>query len=259
VSIPKLIHLCWFGRGVKSPAVLRCERSAYALERFGYGVKVWDETNFNIDASPRTRDAYKAKRWSLVSNYVRLAVLAKHGGIYLDSDVQVIKSFDNLLHYGLFLGFMWDCNLGTAVIGSAPGHAVVQSLLRQYDERPETYVSPNNDTFTRYFLSHVPGFVLDGRAQHIADIYIGERHTFEQPSLFRRANYTVHHFEQSWKPKRPLKQLAKKAAIGAGSLWLYRKYVCWNAKRISPFYGDYAQATRRPRTFGRAKAHGTSR
>jgi len=219
-----------------TPQIERCMRSIYALERYGYRVQLWDESNYDVQASPRVHDAYKARRWSLVSNYVRLDVLKRHGGIYLDTDIEVVRPFDELLEHDFFLGFMWDCTLGTAVLGSVPGHSVVSDILKNYDEIATSFKSPNNDTFTEYFLSSVPGFTLNGREQSVGNIFVADKYTFEQPSLWKRKNYTIHHFEQSWKLNSTAKVYIKAAVIKVGSLWLYRKYVCWRSLRISPYY-----------------------
>jgi mannosyltransferase OCH1-like enzyme len=239
MTIPKLIHVCWFGGGRMSRQIQRCMRAIYALESQGYRVMFWDESNYDVQASPRVHAAYSAKRWSLVSNYVRLDVLNRHGGVYLDTDIEVVRPFDDLLDYDFFLGFMWDCTLGTAVLGSVPGHPILQDILRSYDEIPTAFKSPNNDTFTEYFLNMVPGFQLNGREQSIANVFVADKFVFEQPSLFKRENYTIHHFEQSWKPNSSAKVYVKAAVVRLFSLWLYRKYVCWRSLRISPYYGIF--------------------
>ena len=247
MTIPKLIHVCWFGGGRMSRQIQRCMRAIYALESHGYRVQFWDESNYDVQASPRVHAAYSAKRWSLVSNYVRLDVLNRHGGIYLDTDIEVVRPFDELLDYDFFLGFMWDCALGTAVIGSVPGHPILQDILRSYDEVPTAFKSPNNDTFTEYFLNMVPGFQLNGREQAIANVFVADKFVFEQPSLFKRKNYTIHHFEQSWKPNSSAKVYVKAAVIKLCSLWLYRKYVCWHSLRISPYHDIFRRVKARER------------
>ncbi len=69
--------------------------------------------------------AYAARKWSLVSNYARLDILSEFGGVYLDTDIEVLRDFDDLLENEFFIGFMWDSTLGTAVIGSSPRHKIV--------------------------------------------------------------------------------------------------------------------------------------
>jgi hypothetical protein len=242
MAVPKVIHLCWFGQAKMSDRIQSCVRSIYSLEKHGYQVRLWDESNYDVHASACVQRAYEQKRWSLVSNYARLDILEKHGGIYLDTDVEVTQPFDELLHNEFFLGFMWDCTLGTAVLGSVPSHKIVRDILARYNNEPASFKSPNNDTFTEYFLEHVPGFRLNGQAQMLNGISVGNKYMFEHPALFKRGNYAVHHFEQSWKPNSPAKTQVKALVIKLFSLWLYRKYVCWKSLRISPFYSAYLAA-----------------
>lgn len=254
MGIPKILHVCWFGGGKTSPRIDGCMKSIQQLATQGYELRLWNEATYDLRKSERVYDAYQARQWALVSDYVRLDVLGQFGGIYLDTDVEVIRPFDELLHYDFFAGFMWDCALGTAVIGSAPGHKVVSDILRGYEDDPESFKPPNNDVFTKYFLEHVPGFQLTGERQALDGILVLDKYAFEQPSLFRRLNYTVHHFEQSWKANSPLKRRIKSAIFRSRSLWLYRKYVCWKSLRISRFHGEFLRARARGRAARRMSA-----
>ena len=240
MTIPRIVHLCWFGGGQKSRKIERCLATTEKLRALGYELRLWDESNYDLGVSPLVVEAYAARRWSLVSDYVRLDVLARHGGIYLDTDIEVIKPFDDLLRHGLFLGFMWDCNLGTAVIGAVPEHPVIRGLLSVYHDVPGSFRSPNNDTFTAYFLEKIPDFLLNGDEQSLPDgVHVYDKYTFEHPSFRTHKNYTVHHFEQSWHRRSTMKDVTKAAIINLASLWLYRKYVCRHSLRISPFYEQY--------------------
>jgi hypothetical protein len=169
--------------------------------------------------------------------------LHEFGGIYLDADVEIVKPFDDLLSYDFFLGFMWECTLGTAVIGAAPGNEIIRAILDIYDKVPGGLISPNNNTFTDYFIHHVEGFRLNGKTQRVGKGVVFDKVTFEQPSLFRRKNYSIHHFAQSWVRSSSMKRLIKSAIVGKFSLYLYRLYICEKSKRISPYYPLY-QTTR---------------
>lgn len=240
MTIPRIVHLCWFGKGKKSRKVERCLETTRRLGALGYELRLWDESTYDVHASPLVAEAYAARRWSLVSDYVRLDVLAREGGIYLDTDIEIVKPFGDLLQHQLFLGFMWDCNLGTAVIGSAPEHPVIRGLLSVYHDVPGSFRSPNNDTFTQYFLEKVPEFRLNGKEQSLPNgVHVYDKYTFEHPSFRSRQNYTIHHFEQSWRRGSTAKWLTKTALINVASLWLYRKYVCRRSLHISPFYEQY--------------------
>ena len=101
--IPKKIHLCWFGNGKMDETVQNCIKS-WKEKLPDYEIKIWNEENFDINISKYTKDAYKAEKWAFVSDYVRLWVLYNEGGIYLDSDVEIIKSLDELLYNKVFWG-----------------------------------------------------------------------------------------------------------------------------------------------------------
>ena len=94
--IPKIIHLCWFGKSEYPPLVKMCIESWNKVLP-DYRIMIWNEDTFDVNSSIWTRQAYQTKKWAFVSDYVRLYALYKYGGIYLDTDVEVLKRFDDLL------------------------------------------------------------------------------------------------------------------------------------------------------------------
>ena len=102
--IPKTIHYCWFGQSEMPELAQKCIASwhKYMPE---YEYKLWNEDNFDVYSVPYTKEAYDCKKYAFVSDYVRLYALDKEGGIYLDVDFEVFKSFEDLLHWGAFAGF----------------------------------------------------------------------------------------------------------------------------------------------------------
>lgn len=247
MTIPRIIHVCWFGGATPDRNILRCEASRTLLTDLGYEIKIWTENNYDLNKSMSLKKAYADQKWSLVSNYVRLDVLKEFGGIYIDADVEIITGFDDLLNSDFFIGFMWDCTLGTAVIGSSPMNKIVCDILDHYDASPSLLISPNNNTFTDYFLSNVNGFELTGIKQFIGTVTVLDKFAFEHPTLFCRKNYTIHHFSQSWINSRDIKIKAKNYIISIFSLWLYRKYICYHSKMISPYYKLYLEHKRKNR------------
>lgn len=101
--IPKIIHYCWFGRNPLPKTAKKCIES---WRKFfpDYEIKEWNEDNFNVNAIPYTAEAYKAKKYAFVSDYARYWILYHHGGIYFDTDVQVIRPMDEIIARGPFMG-----------------------------------------------------------------------------------------------------------------------------------------------------------
>jgi len=102
-KIPKVIHYCWFGGNEKSKLIKKCIDSwkKYCPD---YEIKEWNESNFDIEINNYVKEAYEAKKWAFVSDYARLWIVYNYGGIYLDTDVELIKSLDNLLNYKAYFG-----------------------------------------------------------------------------------------------------------------------------------------------------------
>ena len=102
--IPQKIHYCWFGRGEKPKLAQKCIASwkKYCPD---YEIIEWNEDNFNLDYNGYTRYCYDNKKWAFLSDFARLVVVAEHGGIYFDTDVELLKRPDELLKFEAFYGF----------------------------------------------------------------------------------------------------------------------------------------------------------
>ena len=101
--IPKVIHYCWFGRNPLPESAQKCIAS---WKKFlpGYEIKEWNEDNFDVNIIPYTKEAYEAKKYAFVSDYARFWILYKYGGLYFDTDVEVIKPLDDIVERGAFMG-----------------------------------------------------------------------------------------------------------------------------------------------------------
>lgn len=99
--IPKVIHYCWFSGEEMSPFIKKCMKT-WEEKLPDYKLRLWDANSFDFDSVPFVREAYKAKKWAFVTDYIRLYALYTEGGIYMDTDVQVLKSFDEFLGYNFF-------------------------------------------------------------------------------------------------------------------------------------------------------------
>ena len=118
--IPKVIHYCWFGRNPLPPFAVKCIES---WKKFlpGYEIKEWNEDNFDVNIIPYTQEAYEARKYAFVSDYARFYILYHHGGIYFDTDVEVIKSIDDIIERGAFMGCENEAKPGATALAVAPG------------------------------------------------------------------------------------------------------------------------------------------
>lgn len=139
--IPKIIHYCWFGRNPYPEKVQKCIES-WKQTLFGYEFMLWNEDNFDIESIDFVSDAYKSKRYAFVSDYVRVYALQTYGGIYLDTDIEVIKTFDDLLNNNIVLGTD-DGGYLTALMASVKNQSLWDSVLNHY--RNLKYLNNAND------------------------------------------------------------------------------------------------------------------
>ena len=137
--IPKIIHYCWFGRNPLPASAQKCIAS---WRKFlpDYEIKEWNEDNFDVNTIPYTQQAYEAKKYAFVSDYARFWILYRYGGLYFDTDVEVIKSFDDILKKGAFMGLEIDGTIkGTKIainpglgLGAEAGLPVYQEILNRF-------------------------------------------------------------------------------------------------------------------------------
>ncbi len=142
-AIPKLIHCCWFGNGIKGKLIDDCMKS-WDLKLPDYEIVEWNESNFDVNAHPYTKCAVENKRWAFVSDYARLKILYEHGGIYLDTDMYVLKSFNDFIdtNYELVLGKEDNIHISAGMIAATPHHPYVLDLLNYYDTQYEFVTIP---------------------------------------------------------------------------------------------------------------------
>lgn len=132
--IPKKLHYCWFGRNPKNPLNERCFRS-WKKYCEGWEIIEWNEENYDIAYAPLyVRQAYEAKKWSKVTNYVRLQVIRENGGVYLDTDVTLLKPLDPLLQYDAFFGLQTSEYINTGLgFGAVAGTPLLKELMNNYE------------------------------------------------------------------------------------------------------------------------------
>lgn len=263
MSIPKIIHYCWFG-GKPLPADLQaCVDSWNKLE--GYQVIRWDESNCSFDENDFVKKTYAEKQLGFIGDYYRLKAVYEYGGIYMDTDVKVNKSFDSLLKYPAFLNFIFDCSVGSAIIGAEKGNPLIKALLDMYDN---TVFGKNEDGkvfnwrdgklvvngyatsnyyYTYYILKNYPEFRLNNKFQDMKDFVIFPKEYFEIGTLTGK-HYAVHLCAGEWRIKtddsKSLKNRIKKVIQKFPFLFdkmqvVVRKRRYEQLKKDIPFYPYY--------------------
>ena len=175
--IPQIIHYCWFGNGEIPQLAKDCIASWHKYMP-DWEYKLWNEDNFDVYSIPYTKEAYEAKKYAFVSDYVRLYVLNKEGGLYLDVDFEVYRSFDNLLHWNAFAGFEGSKHapLMMGVIASCRDGVWVKEQLGHYQERHFVNDDGSLDLTTnvKFVTEHMRmnGFVQNGKEQDYKDLHV---------------------------------------------------------------------------------------
>lgn len=205
--IPKTIHYCWFGRGEKPKLAKRCIASwkKYCPD---YEIIEWNEDNFDIAAYPYAAYCYRQRKWAFLSDFVRLVVVEAHGGLYFDTDVELVRKPDFLLEHEAFFGFENETNINTGHGFGAMAHAPsVITMLHTY-----LSLQPTNDG--NFPIMGCPvlntaalvelGLQCSGKRQTVAgaEIYPAEYFNPYESSTgrLRRTKETVsiHWYSMSW-------------------------------------------------------------
>lgn len=207
--IPKIIHYCWFG---KNPMPDKNKEWMKSWKKFcpDYEIIEWNENNYDISKNQYMLQAYKQKKWGFVPDYARLDIIYKYGGIYLDTDVELIRNIDDLLYQKGFAGF--ESNQFVALglgFGAAPGNAMIKGMMESYDNcyfldyNGKLNLTPSPVIQTNYLVKK--GLKLNGEYQVLNNeltIYpekmlSGKSVTSKRIKL---APYTcaIHHYDGSW-------------------------------------------------------------
>ena len=131
--IPKKIHYCWFG---KKPLPRKAKKCIASWKKYcpSYEIIEWNENNFDVELNAYTKMCYEEKKYACLTDYVRLYVIEKNGGLYFDTDVEIIRSFDDLLEQEAFFGFENSTYVATGLgFGAVSGNRLIQEMLREYD------------------------------------------------------------------------------------------------------------------------------
>jgi mannosyltransferase OCH1-like enzyme len=219
MSIPKTIHYCWFGYGKKDTLILRCIESwkKYCKD---WEIKEWTEDTYDLSSAPKyVQDALTAKKWAFVSDYVRLDVIEKMGGIYLDTDMEIVRDISPLLSHSAFMGFEDNKYINNAMMGAVAHHPFVQKAMEWYKhDHPRT---PTPIIMTELFKKIIHPLPLEEKDQDIDGVHIYPHIAFYPYSKETIKNfsykdisletYSVHWWNYSWGS--PLNKFFKKIGI----------------------------------------------
>lgn len=175
--IPKTIHYCWFGRG-EMPQIAKDCIASWHKHMPDWEYKLWNEDNFNINCNKYAREAYESRKYAYVSDYVRLKALYEEGGLYMDVDFMVYKSFDALLANKAFAGFEGSKHLPVmmGVIASEAGGEWVKEQLESYEGRHFINQDGSFDMTTNvtFITSNMRknGLIQNGLEQDYKDLHI---------------------------------------------------------------------------------------
>ncbi len=236
--IPKVIHYCWFGRGKMPDLAIKCVES---WKKFfpDYELKLWNEDNFNIDISPFVRQAYDARKYAFVSDYARLWIIYNYGGLYFDTDVEVVASMENILATP-FMGVETSASDARGVcvnpglgIAAEKGNIVYSDLLEIYDNLNfNKYIDNLNKISvvaitTEYFNRH--GLQQVDEIQQVRGITIYPKSylcPIDQNGHvlnLRPETVSIHHYAASWiDGTGKLKKLLRSVLGASLTLWLIR-------------------------------------
>ena len=215
--IPKVIHYCWFGGNPLPKSAQKCIAS-WRKYLPDYEIKEWNESNFDVNIIPYTAEAYKAKKYAFVSDYARFWILYKYGGLYFDTDVEVIKNMDDIIAKGPFMGCENEAKVGATPaqlgvapglgLGVNPGLGLCGEILEIYKDKH--YILPDGSfstdtvvTITTEFLCKY-GMKNTDKVQEIAGVFIYPKEYFCPKDYvtgelkITKNSYCIHWYTASW-------------------------------------------------------------
>ena len=167
--IPHIIHYCWFG-GKPLPKLAKKCLASWQHYFPGWEIREWSERNFDVHCHPYAEMAYNEKRWAYLSDIVRLIVVEKYGGIYFDTDVEVIRYHQELIEsYQAWFGFELAEYVNTGLgFGAIPHHPAVQAMVHKYDNLQTIVGCPQLNTEALVER----GLVCNGKKQQVAEAIV---------------------------------------------------------------------------------------
>lgn len=207
--VPKIIHYCWFG-GNPLPDEVKKYMETWKKYCPDYEIKEWNERNFDVNQNQYCSEAYKAKKWAFVSDYARLKILYEHGGIYMDTDVEVCQPLDHLASYAFWSGFESKSQIPTGIMASCRDNELLGYLLSYYEDKHFKNKDGRYDNTTnvititrmvkdKYDIELNNTFQIFGDNNAIFPFdYFCAKSTEDGKIKKTENTYTIHHFAGSW-------------------------------------------------------------
>lgn len=209
--IPKIVHYCWFGKGKMPKSAIKCMKS-WKKYLPDYHLREWNEDTFDINSNIYVKEAYNARKFAFVTDYVRLYALYAEGGVYMDTDVEILKNIDCFLDLPAFSGFEDDTHIPTGIMASEKNGEWVKWQLKYYIDR-HFILSDGTLDITTNVLSISKsmadrGFVLENGVRNFEDMitifpkeyFCPKSHITGEIHLAPNT-YAIHHFAGSWLPQ----------------------------------------------------------
>lgn len=224
MSIPKVIHYCWFGGASLPKSVQRCIKS-WNVFCPDYEIKEWNESNFDVSANRYAREAYEQRKWAFVSDYARLKIIFDQGGIYMDTDVELLRPLDVLLELEGFMGFQDRTLVASGLgFGAVQGHPVIAALLEDYRDIPfvlpdgtlDTTPCPKRNTERLKILGLRP----DNSLQTLQGVrilpsdYLCPMDYYSSKVNITENTISIHHFDASWTSAKSKRSIALRRFLG---------------------------------------------
>lgn len=218
MSIPKKIHYCWFGHNPKPVSVKYCIHTWKKHNR-DYEIIEWNEDNFDLDSCPQyVKDAYAHQKWAFVTDYARLRIIYENGGVYLDTDVEMLKNLDSMLSWHAYFGFEEGKYINTGLgYGAEKGCRILKEIMDSYEgltfENPDGSLSlvgcPKLNTSV--FLNHGLELndqeqILDGNILILPSECLCPMDYDTRVITKTERTISIHYYAGTWVPREEMKE-----------------------------------------------------
>ena len=249
--IPHIIHYCWFGHKDIPPLAQKCIAS-WRNYFPDYEIKEWNEDNFDINQIPYTQQAYNCKKYAFVSDYARFKILYEHGGIYFDTDVEVIKPMDDIIEKAPYMGVETEeysfnkinttCTVNPGLgFAGPPHHPFFKDMMDLYkmldiEKDKKDYALKTITQYTSEMLQRKGWIPQKGVITKIDDITIFPKQYFNPFSSktgsfeITDSTYSIHHYASSWLTSR--QKLINKNKYVSLFFWLLHRSPKHNLKGL---------------------------